>query len=203
MVALPTAPFGVPTPIMMSGAAIGPHWAGITNASKTTTAGRLYYYPIYFDRIQTFAGAKTRNTGAGDNGETYRVGLYTESASGGPGSLVKDFGEVTLTGAAAVRTLASAVSTTLLGWHYIAVHHNTAAAMNSYGAGENITGAGLVTPNIYAGLIPTMDPASQLNSVGPVLFSFLFVDTAYGALAATAVAPTGAEASATAVMLYK
>lgn len=193
------APFnGTPTPTWATGVMRGPNWVvDDSAASITTTATRLYYYPMYFDRAETLAGARTCNGGAADNGETYRVGLYfDDGASGGPGTLAKDFGQVTLTAAVAVRTLASSYTMTSPGWYWIAVHHNTACAMYAYEAA-------VATDLNFCRNIGSITVGTANEWNGNQLEPFFYVDTAYGALASTAVAPTASTVAAPAVRLYK
>lgn len=197
------APFlGVSSPSWMVGSQRGPHWCVDGSASFTTTATRLYYYPMYFDRAEILAGARTFNFGAGDTGETYRVGLYFDNGSnGGPGTLAKDFGEVTLTAASALRTLANSYSMVSPGWYWIAVHHNAATAMYSFTAMLQVTAAGYILPNA-ARLIGSVTSTSEFGSPASTQ-PFWYVDTSYGALASTAVTPTASTDFAPAVRFYK
>lgn len=191
---------GVPAPIRMTGTMITPHWS-VNYGTGTTTAGRLYYYPIYIDRIETWLGVKSYNGGTGDSGEVYRVGIYTESSSGGPGSLGKDFGEVTLSGASALRTLTSSWTPTYIGWHYIAIHHNTAASMYYLCGSYPASAAGYEIPGAAFALGTLETTGAIVSDVVPYIC--MYVDTTYGALASTAVAPTNGTKFATAVALYK
>lgn len=181
---------GLIAPPYVSGNYYKPQWA-VTNSTLTltTTAGRLYYAPIYIRRYTTFANMAAFNSGAGDNGEAFRMGVYASNSSGLPGTLIAAFGENTLTGAAAVRdgaTPASAACSVGVAW--LAIHTNTAAAF--YGIAENlaISAAGVVSgiAQLYQNEfgIKTLDTTNMFTSAG------LYVDTSYGALASTAVAPT-------------
>ncbi len=192
---------GVPSPIRMAGTSLGPHWT-VDGDALTTTATRLYYYPIWIDRIETWLGVKTSNTGAGDNTKTYRVGIYKEAATGGPGALGKDFGEVTLTGAAALRTLTSSWTPDYIGWHYLCTHQSAVVTgMDAFNGLYLVTSAGWVNPPLCQAF-GTLETAGGVFS-GPSVYPFMYVDTAYGALASTAVAPTNAVTSAPAIRLYK
>lgn len=171
---------GAPLPKIMSGAGIKPHIFQVDASSGlTTTATRLYYVPIYLPQIYTFAGMKTRNGNTSDNGDTFRMGLYAEATAGGPGSLVNDCGEVTLDASAAIRTLSSSFSNTAIGWHYMAFHSNQAVLINQMkvATANNVGSGGDGMP------VLTFDVSAGAKAV-------LYVDTAYGALASTAVAPT-------------
>jgi hypothetical protein len=196
----PRAPFnGAPTPSWGTGIMRGPNWVLDDATALTTTATRLYYYPMFFDRAEALAGALTLNTGAGDNGETYRTGLYFDNGPNGGvagATLAVDFGQVTLTAASALRTSATPYQLPSPGWYWLAVHHNTACSMAAYEAPTSE-----VIVNFACRNIGTIAANSEWQ--GGSLVPFLYVDTAYGALASTAVAPTAATNIATAVRLYK
>lgn len=182
----PTPFFGGLPPKPITGALYTPPGYTKAGTGVTTTINRCYYIPWVIVRAITFAAAVTENTGTGDNGETYRVMFFNDdAAAGGPGSLAKDFGEVTLTGAAAVRTLASSWAATP-GMYWGAVWHSSSAAMVAmapYTGGAN----GFVPPhygNEHA--IGNMVVANPANGA----VAAHYVDTAYGAAPANAVAPT-------------
>lgn len=81
-----------------------------TGTTVTTTATRRYRVPFVVEHNTTFAGAFCKNSGVGDNGDKVKIAVYSEATSGGAGSLAKNFGEVTLTAAAADRLFASSWS---------------------------------------------------------------------------------------------
>lgn len=154
---------------------------GITALSETmtTSAGRLYYIPFFVWEAHTFEAMAIFNSGAGDNGETLRVGVYDNTGAKGPGALVTDFGQATLTGASAVREL-SGTAALQRGIYWAAVHANAASAMYAY--------AGLTTSINAMNLSADVGLLSLTNINAH--YAFRYVDTAYGALASTAVAPT-------------
>lgn len=78
-----------------------------SGTTMNSTAARYYIVPFIVEAPTTFAGAWTYNGGAADNGDKVKIAAYSEATSGNPGALAKNFGEVTLTGASAVRTFAS------------------------------------------------------------------------------------------------
>jgi len=192
---------GVQPPKWMTGVERGPHYVADHPTGQATTATRLYYYPIYFDAPVSLAGCRTFNSSAGDNGETYRVGMYTESSNGGPGTLITDFGQTTLTAAAAVRTLVESCAIPSPGWYYAAIHFNTACSMYSYGAvvDPSATSVGFLF-GTNARLIGSLSTIGFADPEVPFAF---YVDTAYGALASTAVAPTASVMKAPAIRFYK
>ncbi|MBW2635995.1 MAG: hypothetical protein JRC86_00465 [Deltaproteobacteria bacterium] len=70
-----------------------------------TVADALIYAPFVPFETHTFTDMAFYNTGAGDNGEKARMGIYS-SSDGRPDSLMKEAAEVTLTAAAALRVAA-------------------------------------------------------------------------------------------------
>lgn len=98
---------------------IPPHLTYLgSSATAATTGARYYIVPWYFDRPTTLAGSWCYNSGVGDNGDKAKMALYAEAAAGGLGTLIKNFGEITFTGAAALRTFASSVTVTS-GMYYL------------------------------------------------------------------------------------
>jgi len=162
-----------------------PQFVAFASGTVTTTSTRLYFVPIYIWQTYTFAGIATSNSGAGDTGDTYRVGVYTDSA--GPASLVVDVGEVTLTAAAAARE--SLASITLnKGFYWLAFHANQAADLDAVNA--------ITMSQADLGTLGLSRSATIFSST----YSLRYVDTAYGALASTAVAPTAS--TTTVPMMY-
>ena len=181
-----------------------PHW-GIVERSTglTTTATRLYYIPYYFNEMREFTGLKTRNNGAGDNTDTFRMGVYKATLNstgtrGAPSTLLVDCGEVTLTAAAAERTLASAFTPDYVGWHFLAFHANQAAAMSALQVNFYSSSVGTIVANTtkysFGGSV-----SNDFTALGVAAY---YVDTAYGALASTAVAPTATTTIAPIVAPY-
>lgn len=162
-----------------------PHYITKGGASVTTTATRAYYAPFFVHEPVTFSSIQTTNFGAGDNGDTYRLALYANDGTAGPGTRIQDIGEVTLTGAAARRTITTTINLQSYSgqWVWVMFHANQAADMydmkSSTTAGEIINGMGTLGTfgDSYAS-------ATTIQS------AFRYVDTAYGAAASTAVAPT-------------
>jgi hypothetical protein len=188
---------GVAPPKTMAGMGMGPAYAVATEAAITTTATRLYYIPIYFPRDESWAGIKTYNGGSGDNGETYRVGVYEEGANGGPATLLVDCGEVTLNATWAVRTSASSF-TVEEGWYYFAVHHNAATSMYGICNRQRVSGVAYAGALSSGGSMPQFNPPDNRE-----VNVFPYVDTTYGALASSAVAPTASTQTAPSILAYK
>jgi hypothetical protein len=137
--------FGVRPPRPMAG--MGVRLAHLQRAfiAFTTTASRYYSAPIYLYAGTVFAGAEFENGGSGDNGEKVKVAVYEEATGGGLGALAKNFGEATLTGAVAVRQIASAWTVPRTGWYYIV--STTDAALSIFAAIPMVTAVG---PSPYA-----------------------------------------------------
>lgn len=192
MVGFPSGPItGVNPPRYITGHTYLPYGFQPGGATAATAVNDLYYYPFFVWKTQAFAGAKTFNAGAGDNGETLRLGVYADDgAIGGPGTLLKDFGEVTLTGAAALRTLANAVTLPGPAWYWMAYAANTAATIAAMAPITAATAVGYVS-NPMTSMLSGFKLSTQPNATTVANMSHgLFVNTAYGAFAATAVAPT-------------
>ena len=158
-----SGPFGGrPAPIVMSGKILSPPHMKISGTGTVSvTAARYYITPFIVGRATTFAGVKFANIGAADNGKKVKIAFYNEAAAGGPGTLAKDFGEATLTGASAVRTLASSWS---------------AAAGLYYGilAPESACDLAAMTPLLAitaAGYPPFNDQANMLHSFATEAFA--------------------------------
>lgn len=165
------------------------------STTVTTTATRLYYVPFRVWEQHTFSGVKTFNSGAGDTGETWRQGIYSHTTSG-PGSLLVDFGQGTLTAASAGRTLSASVSLAPgVYWH--AFHANTAAAWYAFTSSASAVGQFGYDMQAFVGTPSWADGVTSSSAE----CNHLYVDTAYGALASTAVAPTAQGASCPAFLL--
>lgn len=179
---------GIPTAGWASGQTFLPY--GMTlQGNITTAADDRFYFPFFVDRTVTFSGARTWNGGAGDTGETLRLGVYSNN-NGLPDVLLKDFGEITLTGATALRTLANAVTLPGPAWYWQCSAYSAASTMRGMTPLATVSSVGFmpVTPiNMLTGFKLTTIPSitAGLNqSAG------FYVSTAYGALPSTATAPT-------------
>ncbi len=111
-------------------------------------------------------------------------------ATGGPGTLAKDFGEITLTGAAALRTLTSSW-TAAAGAYWAAVWMQLDSAMNGITPFNFQSAAGFSTGTTTLNLIGNIGGQLGVGSL-PVAH---YVDTTYGAAPATAVTPTATASS--------
>lgn len=169
----------------------------------TTTSTRNYYVPIYIWEIRSFAGLATINSGTGDNGDTFRLAIYEhDAANKGPGTLLKDVGEITLTGVDQVeRFAANAFTPPTTGWYWLSLHCNQACVLyNMASDGIQITAVGYKVGQPLlsrTGLFSLTAFPTTLAAL-PVAY---YVDTAYGAAPATAVQPTATTASAPVIAL--
>ena len=156
--------------------------------SLTTTLNRLYFWPHYIPVTQAYQGMAVWNSGAGDNGKKIRLGAYSHSSSG-PTTLLIAFGEITLTGAAAERLLSSSY-TFSPGWIWLCAHFNAAAAMSAMAEGgfpfSNV-GWAPSTNTMFQDFGIKAPVGADPDAYAPAGY---YVDTAYGALASTAVPPT-------------
>jgi len=145
---------------------IPPHltYVGDSTTTAATTGARYYVVPWYFDRPTTLAGAWCYNGGVGDNGDKAKMALYSEAAAGGPGALVKNFGEITFTGAIALRTFASSVSITP-GMYYLEFVTDNAVTMCLMASSIYQTAAGAFVPNVLSNMNGSY--GVTLDTVGP------------------------------------
>jgi hypothetical protein len=166
MVALSNAPFnGARDPRRQASRYFWPHHlTPDKNTALATTGARYYVAPFFVSAPTTFAGAWCYNSGAGDNGDKIKIAAYNESGSGGPGTLAKDFGEVTLTGASAVRNFASSW-TAPSGWYYLELVSDNAVSLYTMAAGVSVSGVGLFPLNHLANQlgvsVPTVSTAPE------------------------------------------
>lgn len=186
---------GVPNLPHVAGcdATFPPHWG--QQAAYSTVAGRLYYIPYYFPQIVSYTGLRTYNAATGDSGEVYRTGVYTANPlTGLPDTLVIDAGQTTLTAAAAVRTQAATFSPSYVGWHYLAIHHNSVVSP--------MGGISATAPGV-GGFLFGINTGELGAAATTQLFGCYYATTAYAALAATAVAPSGTLNQAPLVAPYR
>jgi len=164
------------------------------SAAVATTATRCSYVPLAIWANKTFAGVSFYNTSAADTGKKIRIMVFRDDgAAGGPGTLVKDFGEVTLTAAAALRTLGSSWAATP-GTYWLAFWGDSSVGvecMVPFGL-ESLAGFGF-GPAITHFIGNLSAPGT--GGTGDLHVFAHYVDTTYGAAPATAVAPTTSQAS--------
>lgn len=162
-----------------------------TDGYGGTTATRVYYFPLTVWEARTFAGASVYNIGVGDNGKKIRLMVFNDNgASGGPGTLAKDFGEITLTGAAALRTVTSSW-TAAAGFYWGAIWLEQSCTMSVMAAYSYVSAVGVGTGPNFMNYLGTITAPTDTAAYA---FFYHYVDTAYGAAPATAVAPTGTDA---------
>lgn len=158
------------------------------SSNNSTTVNRCNYFPLPIWEAHTFQGASVFNAGAGDNGEKFRLMVFRDDGSGGgPGTLEKDFGEVTLTAASAIRTLTSSW-VAAPGMYWGAVWGDSVSSMISMAPWQEDTKCML------------LDLGAEMGYFTPLgnnqIVYGMYVDTAYGAAPSTAVAATATLTSA-------
>jgi hypothetical protein len=188
-------PYGFKFPGFHTNMSYGCPFADAGGGTLNTTATRLYYSPFFVGAAVTFTRCYTQNQGAGDNGEVYRTGAYANDGASGPGTLISDFGEVTLTGATALRTqtISLDLSAYVGQWIWLAQHHNSEVAMYD----QKIPVTAPYWPQAMALFGSRI--VTHFDAANAIAF-FRFVDTAYGALASTAVAPSSVQVAAVPVI---
>lgn len=186
--------FGIKPPKYITGAGYSPLGYGGTTSSLTTTATRCYYIPFPIVWAHTFTGAQMTNSGSSDSGEKCRLMMFADDgAAGGPGTLSKDFGEITFGGGAAINNLSSSWAATP-GMYWGAAWFDSASAvgvMAPYIAASGVGGAlGRNTINLIGQMAAATTFSTDIGMVGAH-----YVDTTYGAAPSTAVAPTASTIS--------
>lgn len=127
-----------------------PHmYPELSGGGNAKTAGRYYIAPFIVEKVTVFAGAWTYNKGTGSNGYKIKIAAYAEDVDGGAGALAKDFGEVTLTGAEALRQFASSWTATP-GVYYLYLVSDSAPSMFNMNAVKQASAAGMILPNVAA-----------------------------------------------------
>lgn len=202
--ATPMSGIQAPTPISGINALFPPHWGYADGGDVSTmvvTATRLYYVPYFFPAIIQYAGLKLRNTSAADTGLTMRLGVYqADKSTGKPSALIVDGGLITLGAAAADQTLATPWTPPYIGWGFLCFHSGGTPTVRRF---SNVNPSsptfGAATPNM------TMFGHTATATAGKAAsnFSCYYVDTAFGALASTGVAPTAVLESCPAIYPYR
>jgi len=175
-----------------------PHYITKTGATLATTSTRAYYIPYFVGEAVIFSSIQTFNQGVGDNGDTYRLAIYANDGTAGPGTLIQDIGQVTLTGASALRTISATINLEAyaLQWVWVMFHANQAADM--YDMKVTLTSGEFTNGVAVFGTF-----GSQFSSAANANAVFRYVDTAYGAAASTAVTPTATITAAPSFVLVK
>jgi len=181
-----------------TGVKYAPHYIAKAGATLSVPSTRMYYAPYLVQEEVAFASIVTYNAGAGDNGDTYRLAIYANDGAVGPGTLIQDIGQVTLTGAAASRVLTATIDLrAYVGkWVWVMFHANQAIDMEDM----SCLPVAEYIPQIAIGFGLLGDVGSTGSDLPR---PFRFVDTAYGAAASTAVAPTTTTLAAPAFLLVK
>lgn len=141
-------PFGgVAAPPFLPSKYYWPHYLEPMTAPLTITANRLYRAWMFVGETTTFAGGWFFNSGTGDTGLKLRIGVWDRL-----GALLKDFGETTLNGSAALRAVANSV-TIAPGLIQVGLVSDTAPSLRSMRAAGFLSAAGVVSVNPLANLL--------------------------------------------------
>lgn len=179
--------FGFRPPKLITGCYYPPAGFSQSNTGLATTATRCYYVPFPIFEAHTFTAASIFNTLTSDTGKKFRIMIFNDdAASGGPGTLAKDFGEITLDNTAAVRTLTSSWSAAP-GMYWAAVWGDSSATIASMIPWSAATAVGFSIGYAVDHAIGTFS-ATGFNS-SSIYGVSVYVDTTYGAAPASAVAP--------------
>lgn len=154
---------GLPSPLLQVGKLKFPQHLSLAGGSITTTPSRYYDIPIFIDRIESFSGVKFHNSGTGNSGHKVKVAIYDESDIGGAGALAKDFGEVTLDGAATLRTLSSSWTPTKVGWYYLRLATDSAVGLWGMAGMYRTSDAGFQVRNDISGLFSVFASTFSAN----------------------------------------
>ena len=127
--------------------------------SFSTTASRYYVVPFIIEYPVTIAGAWCYNGGTGDSGDKFKMALYEEAQTGGPGAMVKSFGEGTFGASAAINNLVSSYSASP-GRYYLEFVTDNAVTMLMMTSFIQVTVAGYLTPNSAAMTLGFASPPS-------------------------------------------
>lgn len=159
----------------VTGQYYGPTIGGFS-ATPTTLAlanTDLVFMPFVPDVTRTFPAISVYNTSAAESGNKARLGVYS-STNGQPSALLVDAGEITLTGAAAIRDLTATIALSVGRLYFTCIHTNAAFTVRAL-----TPGAGGTEASIRLG-----QPSSNLASAANLSATF-YANQAYGALPST------------------
>lgn len=179
---------GMPPPRPISTMGIFPYgYNGTTTGTPTLTltANRCYIVPFPIFRTQSFSGFQFMDSGTGNNGKNIRTAIYAESASGGPGSLLKDFGAVGLTGTAALHQAANAVTIAGPQMCYVELVSDSTPVMQGMDINYYHTNAGYETLGSWITTLGDIGGAS----IAAQPFIGWYASLTYGAFPSTSVTP--------------
>jgi len=130
--------------VLPNGYIIGP------NLTVTLTAARYYYALKYIPRIETYAGMKFRDSGAGNNGKKVKGAIFSlNPTTGALSGVAKSFGEVTLDATAGIETMASAWTPAAIGWYVLAIVSDSNPVLHSMARGARESDVGQQPVDVY------------------------------------------------------
>lgn len=190
---------GVAIAVPMSGDILDSHFMESNGGTPlATTATRIYYVPIWIEHAVAYTGIYVYNEAATDNGETFYVAMYDQHpTSGGPRTRMATSSLGTLTAASALRTMTftSAWTPGGKGLYFLMFHANSAQSW--YAVKANATSPQNHISMPYPNGVASWGGGAYNTSI------VRYVDSAFGAPASTAVAPTSATTLAPMMRLYR
>lgn len=180
-----------PTPLAGISMGVFPYGYASDIGTLAMVANTVYYVPYPIFQTETIAGSQIHDSGAGNNGMHVRTALYAQSASGGPGALLKDFGAVSLTGTAALHQAANSVTVSGPQMAYLAIVSDSTPTLYTMGFLTTVSSVGDISTYPLATLLGDIGGGSISSALG-ARFPIVGWNASltYGAFPSTATAPS-------------
>lgn len=178
---------GVPQPVWRAGTYLTPPGFSFY-ANGAMVANKIYYAPFYIDRPQTLSGMRMTNRTTTDSGDKLRLGIYRQSqTNGGPGALITDCGEITLTAAITERALTASIVIPAADWYWLAQAPNAAIDCYFYASGfGQSSNVGYQSSPIYQPMVGSLTRGTLTATPTNYPAIAMVADFTYGALPSTA-----------------
>lgn len=111
--------YGVEMPKLSGFKKLPPGYAPLSGAYDGSFAGTMIFFPLAVTDLQPILSVSIKGGGASDNGKKFRIALADNDGSY---TVLKDWGEGTLTGSLAVQTITSTYTPTRIGLHWLTFH---------------------------------------------------------------------------------
>lgn len=180
---------GIAAPQPLAGISMGllPYGFVADGQSNSFATGTVYYVPFPVFQTTTFAGSQILDSGAGNAGKHARTAVYAQSATGGPGALLKDFGIVALSGTPGLHQAANSVTITGPQMCYLAIVFDGSTTMATIGVLEEASAVGFYPLSIISSMLGDIGgnfPSGRTSQLGWT------ATQVYGAFSGTATAPS-------------